>query len=147
MTTPDPAAVMAAAVAADRLYDRLPIALAVEHALTPAEQAAFTDLALVGGYDGAAIADWIEHAADQDAHLAEIEAWSVANGDAAIDDLVARYRLPERVAAGLAVRAVYATIVLGRSDLDVARGPHPIARDAALWLRGYAYGRGIEVQP
>jgi hypothetical protein len=140
--TPDPAA-----VAADRLYDQLPAALAVEHALTPDERAAFAAQALVGQYDGAAIADWIEDAADRDGYLGQIEAWSVASGDAAIADLVARYGLPERVAAGLAVRAVYATIVLEHADLDVARGPHPIARDAALWLLGYAYARGIEVQP
>lgn len=125
--------------------DQIPLALAVERALTPTEQAAFLSSALTGPMRGATPADWIETAADEDAFLGDVEQWWAENGDDAIEVLLGF--LPLNIAQALLLRAVYAWIPLKGAELpgQAHRMVTEIAQGAALWLRGYAEGRGWEV--
>jgi hypothetical protein len=128
----------------------LPLAVAVDRALTPVERAAFRARSVGTGYDGAEVADWIEDAVDSDAYLDVVEPWMDEHSWAALAELTVS--LPSEVASALLWRAVYAWVPyawIPETDLggDKPRTPDAIARDAALWLRGYAEARGFEVQP
>lgn len=127
--------------------DRMPVAVALDRILTPEERARFqTEFLSAGPYQGAEPADWIEEAADADAYLGVIEEWMDANNETYMPQLL--MYLPADVARALLWRAVYAwlPVLQGSPPAGGARNPGELALDAATWLRGYAEGRGYEVQ-
>lgn len=133
------------------LIGRIDASIAVQRALTAAEEGAFRQFVLVGQFDGATIADWISIARDADAFIAVTEKWWRRAGDAAVAYLAARHELPEDLIRDLLGAALYATCGYASATLaeepwstTVRRTHIEIASGAALWVRGYAEALGWE---
>ncbi len=129
----------------DQLVDRIDPSLAVDRILTPAERHGFKQFCLVGRFDGAQPADWIDEAMNADAYAEHIDPWWKAFGDQFMSELTHRHPLPEpllRKLLGAAMYAVYglASAYLGRPR----RTAMELASDAALWTAGYAERCGWE---
>lgn len=131
------------------LTGRIDPALAVDRALNAAERGAYLEYRLIGGYDGASIADWIAEAQNADAYVQIADRWWSQAGDAAVDYLMALHELPEELLRALLAAALYATCgitsaTLGQEPwtLNGRRTHIEIASGAALYARGYAEALG-----
>ncbi len=125
------------------LAERIDPALAVDRALTAAERAAFLGFVLVGQYDGAQPADWLDEADNADAYAEPIERWWTQHGQKAVDYLRVLHELPVPLLHRLLGTALRATFAMASATLGEPRRTHiEIASGAALWARGYAEALG-----
>jgi hypothetical protein len=132
------------------LSRRVDPAIAVDRALNAAERGVFLTHYLVGGYEGAAIADWIDEARNADHFAGQLDRWWQRAGDDTAAYLMTLYELPELLTRGLLSAALYAVFAITSAALEAqrasrgCRGHVEIASGAALWARGYAEALGWE---
>lgn len=128
-------------ITAEALTDHIDPPLAVDRALNAAERAAFFEHRLIGEFDGAHPADWIDEA--NNAVLDQVECWWSTHADKALAYLTTLHELPEPLTQGLLSAALYATYAIADADLgERRRSAVEIASGAALRARGYAEAIG-----
>jgi hypothetical protein len=131
------------AITSEELTVRIDPALAVDRALTAAERSAFLQFVLIGSYDGAQPADWLDEADNSDAYGEHIDRWWEQHGDKAVAYLQVLHELPEALTRRLLGSALRATFAIASATLGERRRTHiEIASGAALWARGYGEALG-----
>jgi hypothetical protein len=122
-------------------------ALAVDKALTPSDREVFM-ARLVGRWQGAQPADYIDQMYNADAELAHTEPWWETQGDDARAAVVKRTGLDKDQATVLLGLVLCAHLTVVRRPLTELWQPIdqvPLvehAERAAMWLAGYAYATG-----
>lgn len=132
------------AMTSDQLAERVDPAIAVERALTAREEGVFLEHVLVGGFQGARPADWLDEADNADAYCGEIDAWWEESGDTALAYLLTLHELPERLTRRILATALTASIAITRAgQVGAWRRTHiEIASGACLFARGYGEALG-----
>jgi hypothetical protein len=130
------------------LISRVDPTIAVDRALNAEDRIRFM-ARLVGPWQGAQPADYLDEANNADAHAAAVDDWFAGlnkdSGKFLPAQLAAAYGIPEVLASGLLNTAVVACIVLDRLDrAGGAQAPVELAGRAALYVRGIADALGVQ---
>lgn len=125
------------------LLDQVNAHVAVDRALDAFEEGMFLTHLLVGPFDGARPADWLDHAAEGDEYDYQISTWWFLRGEPTVNYLQLRLQLPEILCRRILRAAALATFAVAghtppKNNLDIPQ----LAVAAGLWARGYAEGLG-----